>query len=41
MPVTFTEVDPTNPVHETANVYVTVCPAAAVCGGLTVKLRVG
>jgi predicted transcriptional regulator len=40
-PVEFTETEPKKLVHETANVYVTVCPAEAVCGGLTVKLRVG
>jgi hypothetical protein len=40
-PVTFTVVDPKKPVHSTSYLYVTVCPAETVCGGLTVKLRVG
>jgi len=41
MPVTFTETEPKKFVHETAALYTTVCPAAAGCGGVTVKLRVG
>jgi len=41
MPVTFTETEPKKFVHETAALYITVCPAEAVCGGVTVKLRVG
>jgi len=41
MPVAFTETEPKKFAHETVNVYLTVCPAEAVCGGLTVKLSVG